>query len=100
MRGKWFLGLALLSLAAWTTGCPRSNDRGEEKMIKFSAGGELRPEAEGSPLFATGVSREAFPDVLPFLVDRDLVMVDFAGGVELGCQPLLRSQPGYGYALP
>jgi len=79
-------------IAACMFGCPRRGATPDEQMIKFTAAGEVRPSAAGNPLFQSGDATTAMPDVLPFLVERDLVMSDFGGGVELGCQPLLREE--------
>lgn len=81
-----------LVIAACSIGCPKTEEKPAGPVVTFSAAGELYPVAEGAPLFPTAKARQAMPDIMPLLVSRDLVLVDLAGGIEHGCQPLIREK--------
>ncbi len=83
--------LVLAALVVGTVGCPPMRDRDAER-ITFTVGGEVRPVAGGRVVFDVKKAKDVFNDLVPFFEGRDLVMVDFAGGVEFGCQALDRGQ--------
>ncbi|MFO8057466.1 MAG: CapA family protein [bacterium] len=86
---------ALLSFSAvliclFALGCPRTDKDGDDKLLAFSATGELLPRAGSTVLFRGEES--ALAEVAPLLQERDLVHADLAGALEFGCQPLGRDE--------
>ena len=93
MRGFAGTKLLLVVLAAvLAVGCARAKKAEQGQSLNFSAGGELRPVAAGQPLFSGREADRVFLKLDPFLSSRDLMMVDFAGGLDQGCQPLSRPE--------
>ncbi len=83
--------LALLCLGF--AGCPRQGEQRGDDILAFAAGGELRPRTtEGEHIFGDRKGGHPLVTMIPHLVERDLVMVDLAGGLDIGCQPLIREQ--------
>jgi poly-gamma-glutamate synthesis protein (capsule biosynthesis protein) len=84
---KFFL-LALASL--FICGCARPKKAGEVQTLVFSAGGELRPLFQGAPLFEGRKGKDVLSGPASYFLSRDVVMSDFTGALDLGCQPLAR----------
>jgi len=90
-ESRLFLALFSVLWLIALAGCPRSRDASQD-MVTFTAAGELHPVVNGSPIFAAGRREHALREVSPLFLERDLVLVDLSGGIDIGCQPLMREE--------